>query len=332
MNDISPIQRLIKILQILSSGKRITTKSLQHRFGGNISRRTIQRDLLTLSGAGIPLQYEKIKANENSWWLDRQFRSFFPLPLGMNEYIAIYIIRETLKVFKNTSIEKDANSLFQKIDQLVPNDIFFDFDNDITPLFEDFTVGIYDYSDANEIINDLTEAILQRRKCLTAYYNPYESVEKKFKIEPLRFIYYRGGLYVLVYSRKFDNYLILAIQRIKELKILTEKYPEDHVLDIKEFRSKRFGLFSGKAVQVKLRFSKGVRHQIEGRNWHSSQSFKNKQNGDLILTMNVGITPELISWILGWRHYVKVLKPAKLVKELILNIQQMANNYDQNSK
>jgi predicted DNA-binding transcriptional regulator YafY len=81
MGEFSQIQRLLRILQILSSGRKVTTTELLHRFDGKVSLRTLQRDLLALSEAGIPLISEKTMANENAWTLMSRFRSFIPMPL-----------------------------------------------------------------------------------------------------------------------------------------------------------------------------------------------------------------------------------------------------------
>ena len=93
MGEFSQIQRLLRILQILSSGRKVTTTELLRRFQGGVSLRTLQRDLLALSEAGIPLVSEKTMANENAWSLMSQFRSFIQLPLETNEYLAAHILK-----------------------------------------------------------------------------------------------------------------------------------------------------------------------------------------------------------------------------------------------
>ena len=111
MSDLSQIQRLIRILQILSSGRKITTKELLRRFEDDVSLRTIQRDLLTLSEAGIPVINEKTKANENAWMLISRFRSFIPMPLEINEFLAAHILKANLKIFQKTPFEDEIKSL-----------------------------------------------------------------------------------------------------------------------------------------------------------------------------------------------------------------------------
>ena len=44
--------------------------------------------------------------------------------------------------------------------------------------------------------------------------------------------------------------------------------------------------------------------------------------------MAVGLTPELISWILGWSSYVQVIAPQALQEAVIERIQAMQKVYE----
>jgi len=314
MGEHSQIQRLLRILQILSSGRKVTTTELLQRFERGVSLRTLQRDLLALSEAGIPLISEKTMANENAWSLMSQFRSFIPLPLETNEYLAAHILKANLKVFQKTPFEKEIQSLIDKINQIVPEEVFLETESGkAQELFENYSAGNFDYSPHGETINKLITAILHGNVCEVTYQNPYANEEKTYPIEPVRLVYYNGGLYVIVYFRKYEKFRLLAIQRIKELDLKDEKYSKDHNFDSDLFWKNKFGLFSADQVDVKLQFSKEIRHHIEGRIWHHSQAVNDTQNGDLTLEMKVGISPELISWLLGWHQYVTVQSPEELI-------------------
>ena len=137
MDELSQIQRMLRILQILSSGRKVTTKELRHRFDGAVTLRTLQRDLLALSESGIPLISEKTMANENAWTLMSRFRSFIPLPLETNEYLAAHILKANLKIFQKTPFEKEIQSLIDKIDQIVPEEVFLETESGkVQDLFE----------------------------------------------------------------------------------------------------------------------------------------------------------------------------------------------------
>ena len=314
MGEFSQIQRLLRILQILSSGRKVTTTELLHRFDGRVSLRTLQRDLLALSEAGIPLISEKTMANENAWTLMSRFRSFIPMPLETNEYLAAHILKANLKIFQKTPFEKEIQSLIDKIDQIVPEEVFLETESGkAQDLFENYSTGSFDYSPHGETINSLISAILHRNNCKVTYHNPYSGIEKSYPIEPEKLVYYNGGLYLIAYLRKYEKFRLLAIQRIKKLDLKEDWFPKDHHFDPDLFWKNKFGLFSADPVDVKLQFSKEIRHHIEGRSWHHSQEIEIDKDGDIILSMEVGLSPELISWIMGWSNHIHVLSPAELI-------------------
>jgi len=328
MPDQTQIERILRIIQILSAGTKLTTSTLISRFEHDVSLRTLQRDFQRIQAAGIPLRSRKTKANENEWFLESAFRSFLPRTLGLNEYLASYILRENLKVFRNTNFSNEIDSLLDKIEQIVPDEVFLKTEEiDPNQIYENYSAGMYDYSELNGIIEDLIKAILERKNCFIRYYNANEDKHKGFYIEPHRLVYYSGGLYVIGYIRQFDNFILLAIQRIHKLKVQDDRFSDDPKFNAQEFWDGKFGLFSAEAQPVKLKFEQSIRHHIEGRIWHPSQKIEINKKGNLVLEMKVGLTPELISWILGWSNYVRVVTPSELQDAVIERIQAMQNVY-----
>ena len=316
---------MIRILQILTNRRNVTTKEIRSLLGDSISLRTIQRDLLTLSGAGVPLVNDKISANENIWSLMPHFRNFIPIPLETNEILALQMLKANLTIFKDTAIEKDAEKLVEKIEQIVPSNVFLESENLPFPdIFENFSAAQFDYSAHNETIANLIQAITERKRCLVWYHSDKKST---FYIEPEKLIAYNGGLYAIVFLRRPEDFIFLAIQRIEKLKILDDVFPDDHPFDQKEFMKNRFGLFSGEPVEIKLKFDKQIAIHIEGKHWHPSQQMKRYKNGDLAMTLKTGITPELVSWILGWHKFVKIIKPQELIDEVLENLEKTLGKY-----
>jgi len=314
MNDYTQIERLVRILQILSSGQKITTKKLLDRFERQISLRTIQRDLIALGEAGIPLVSEKISANENVWYISSRFRSFVPIPLNTSEYLAAHILRSNLKIFRKTPLDTEIKSLVNKIDQLVPDDIFLDLDRKKAwDLFENYSAGLFDYGPFGEIIDDLVSSILNSERCYVKYRSAGAEEFSNFYIEPEKLVYYNGGLYIIAFMRHYKRFILLSIQRIRKLKLSGKKFVRDHPFNPEQFWSSRFGLFPGEREEVILVFSSDVADYIDGRTWHSSQEMKRYNSGDLKLKMKVALSPELVSWIMSWHRYVKVQKPTALV-------------------
>ena len=328
MSELSQIQRMIKILQILSIGRKVTTKELRRRFDETVSLRTLQRDMLALSDSGVPLVSEKLTANENTWYLMDHFKQFIPIPLEMNEYLAMEMLKANLSILKNTSIENDVEKLTKKIEQILPDELFLQATTaKFSNLLTNYSMGKYDYSGKNDIINKLIEAITKRRKCLVTYDSANTQKENKFYIEPEKLLSYHSGLYLIFYVRTQNEFWILALHRILDLEVFDDVFPNDHPFDEEDFVKNRFGLFSGKQEKIKLKFDKSIRHYIEHNHWHATQKFSNDKKGNLILEMETAATPELISWILGWNKNVQVMKPKGLVEEIRKNLVETLAKY-----
>ena len=328
MPENSQIHRLLRILQILSLGQKLSTSSLLDKFENKISRRTLQRDFIALSEAGIPIYSEKLQGNENIWYLDTRFKNFIPIPIGINEYLAAHTLKENLKIFRNTALEEDITSLFSKIEQIVPSNVFLDSRKGLAEsYFEQYSAGLFDYRPYNEIIESIIKAIIERKICKVSYFKPSSDSIKSYNIEPVKIVNYNGGLYTIAFIQRHHSYIMLAVQRIQSITILDKPQGQNHTFNEDEFWQGKFGLFPGEQKEVKLQFSKSIKHHLEGRLWHASQSFNHEDDGSLILTMNVGLSPELITWVSGWQEEVKVLKPLKLRKLIIDHLEKTIKLY-----
>lgn len=74
-----------------------------------------------------------------------------------------------------------------------------------------------------------------------------------------------------------------------------------------------FGLFfEAKPERLVVEFTGIIATWIAERQWHASQQIEQSEKG-VILTMEVGITPELEQWILSFGEHARVIEPARLV-------------------
>ena len=314
MPDMPQIQRLLRILPWFESGQRLTTLEIIERFQSRYEEvmplRTVQRDLNAISAAGIPLQVEKVSRNQNAWWLDTRARHFLPTFLLTNEYLAALILKANLTVFKSTSFQKEIDSLLQKISQLVPDEVFdaqesFD-------IFDQYAVGEFDYSGLKINIETIFQAIRERRPCEVTYQGLSSNKPLTYVVTPARMFQYGGALYLVAYTHLHKTFLSLKLSRLHNLRMTDEVDRVMPAFDLKTFREGRFGLFPGEKIEkVVLQFDQDAAPHIIGRQWHPSQKIEEKDSGTVTLTMKVGITPELESWILGWMPMVKIIQPKK---------------------
>ena len=86
--------------------------------------------------------------------------------------------------------------------------------------------------------------------------------------------------------------------------------------DFDAYIGESFGVIAEKAVRVCIRFDRRWAEYVQERTWHESQKFKKCRGGGIELTMEVGSTPDLRTWILSFGSGAEVLEPKALRDEV----------------
>jgi len=318
-SGINRIERMVEILGLFSRGKKFTTGQLQVRLDQKVGIRLIQRDLKELEAAGVQFVREKGLGNERVWSINSKFRTDIRFPIGKDEYFSALFLKDALKVLKGTAIEDAANNLSEQLDSLLPDELLDEIgDFKESNIFENVERGCYDYSGFGDVIEDLIHAILNHKCCSVKYLRGSTGKESTYQIEPRKILQYDGALYVAAYQREEEKFIPLAIHRIKELRVLDDVFSRTPEYDSSKFRKGRFGIFGADKLElVELKFDAGIVYHIKNRIWDESQEVSYDAEGNLILKMEIGITPELVSWILGWGKYITILSPIELKNNLI---------------
>ena len=261
--------------------------------------------------SGIPINVEKGTGNENHWILSREALGFIPSYLKSEEYLTALVLAGHLKVFRGTTIEAEIGSLLKKLEQIVPANLLYQSTG--LQVYEDTTVGEFDYAAMTIDLGGLLKAILEKRICRVLYRSPRKPRPKTYRVTPVRLFRYEGSLYINAYSLTRKVFIQLKVDRMKKFQVLEERHHALPKFDPEVYREKTFGLYrAAEASQVTLRFDKQIAPHIEGRVWHAGQEMAKQKDGSLVLTMGVGLTPELENWILGWVPHVRILEPGDL--------------------
>lgn len=82
--------------------------------------------------------------------------------------------------------------------------------------------------------------------------------------------------------------------------------------DAEAYLADAWGLVRGDRVTVRILFAVSVAHYIREWLWHRSQTFRDRPDGRLELTLEVADTIEIRRWVLGFGGDAEVLEPASL--------------------
>ncbi|BFN38321.1 helix-turn-helix transcriptional regulator [Fidelibacter multiformis] len=315
MPDVSQKKRLIRILELLSSGKAVSAAVLKKEFGDSVTVRTLQRDLQDIADI-LPLDNRTVRGREQEFVLPRYYRGMILPVIHQNEMLAFHYLKSFIKTLKTSAIAKDIEALEKKLETLVPGDVILPSTCTDEELVYDQNKGYFDYSDYDHILNRVIQAIGDKAWIDMDYFPVDADKSRTLTIFPHRIYTYRGSLYMLATVYHYEKPVSFLVHYIKAISKSEKKTGTRPSFSPEDFTVSRFGVFSGEPEHVKINISKDIRRHFIGRIWHESQTLTENHDGSLTLTLDVPIVPDFISWILSWGVGMKVLEPEGLVKKM----------------
>lgn len=310
---------------------KITARDLKEKLDVedfNVSKRTVERDLLDLSLA-FPLALDdREKPYGWSWQKDAPA---FDLPgLGNNEALTMMMVEQHLSTllpattmdvlapyFKAarqhlTAIPKGQHvrSWLNKVRTVPPNQPL------VAPRIKP------------NVQRAVSEALLADQQLQIQYHRRGDTRPVEYRIHPLALIQ-RGGL-VYLYVRIFDyeDTKTLALHRIESATMLGESthYPAGFNID-DEVAKGRFGFGNGNMICLKARFSRERGEHLFETPLSKDQAIEEQEDGDLLVTAPVADTSQIRWWLLALGDGVEVIEPPTLRTEIMEMIRRMARNY-----
>jgi len=327
-------KQLIKMLKALELLSKPTGASIQNMAKElSIDVRSVYRMLDSMQDMGFPIWDEKIPMDKKKQWkIEDSFLLKLPnikIPdfnLTYIEIIILYMLKNESSFFKNTEIEKYIKSAFFKINQSIPS-VTKKLLDKINGLFITKTLPSKSYIGKEKIIQELIEFMIKSESCLLKYNSFYDNELKSMEIDPLHFFENKGGLYIIVRKTGLNDIRILAVERIIDIEGINISFDYPKNLNPKKFLDSSFDLITGKQFHVQIWFSKKIARYIKERNWSCTQEIKNNEDGSIIISMQTSGWVDIKSWILSYGSSATVLKPQKLIDEIITEAKNIMNNY-----
>lgn len=238
------------------------------------------------------------------------------LNLSIPEIIALYFLKGHAKLSKGTGIEAEINRAFAKLDVFVPEGFGARLER-VRTIVCSASQFAKDYAGKDDLIEDLTDAVLQQRTCLVEYHSFTEDTVKRFQIDPLRFFEKNGGLYIFVRATKYGDIIILAVERIKSLEMTDTIFNDPSDFDPDALLEAAFGLYYDDPVTVKVRFPGHQARYVKERRWAQKQKITEAPDGSVILTMTTSGWYDVKRWVLSFGPNAELLEPADLRMEIM---------------
>jgi predicted DNA-binding transcriptional regulator YafY len=135
---------------------------------------------------------------------------------------------------------------------------------------------------------------------------------------------------VTAYDHQREEVRIFKIDRIEVATLLDETYTIPAQFSLAQYRGAAFGVLRGyatEAVEIALLFDEeSGRWAVEERR-DERMTFERQADGSVLVRLTVGITPELVRWVLWYGPHCRVLAPNALREQVRALAEQMAALY-----
>lgn len=295
------LARLFEIVQILLTEKKVTAEKLARHF--EVSKRTIYRDIETLTLAQIPVYSEKGRYGGigliKNFTIDKSF-------LSQNEQNEILFALQSLNAVqysKNNITLTKLNSIFnRKADDWIEVDFSRYGEND-SILFE-----------------KIKNSILEKKVIKFIYFNT-KGKKSKRTVEPLKLWFKEKAWYLFAYCRKKKDIRQFKIARIKNLELTCEHFERE----LKKEDWKNQNNVNGKGTKIVIEVDKSQAYRVYDEFFE--ENIAKKENGNFEITIEIFENEWLYGYLLSFGEHLKVLKPARIREILVKKVERMRENY-----
>ncbi len=294
------IDRLFQIVYILMDKKKTTAKELAATF--DVSRRTIYRDIDTLSLAGIPLYTTKGKGGGiyimDQFVIDKSI-------LTKEEQNHLLFGLETLQ-HTGYEVVEDAlgklRHLFYKHDQ--------------SWIDVDFSNWRQDEEELTKF--NLLKTALLSSKVLTFSYIDANGKKSTRKVYPLKLAFKTRFWYLNGFDPSKEDNRLFKVSRIHHLQVLEETFQRD------AYQVKNFIPYDRENIHLKLLIESDMHHRVYDEiPYHAIESTEQ----GLLVSLEIPEDEWLYNYLFSYGSHIKIIEPPYLKDILLEKALQLADHY-----
>ena len=301
------VDRLFRIIFLLMNGSCTTAKDLAHHC--SVSVRTIQRDLDTLSLAGLPVCSSRGYGGGvgllKEFTLDKTF-------LTEQEQADIL---HGLQALQGTGYSGGAESFhkFAAIFRKKAADCWLRVD------FSSWCASGFD----REKFARLKEAILNKKVIEFTYFSSENRISERIA-EPLCLLFRERAWYVCMFDRKKNREIVLRASRIRDLRVTAESF--ERVMREDPMATPDYST-SYELQRVVLRVASECAFRVFDE--FPEQDIHPQADGTFLIDEPMPINQWLIGYLLSFADGIEVIEPLTLRNTLKEKIRSMQEKYDE---
>ena len=306
-------QKFVRILSDLQRQGGVRADELVDRYG--LDDRTLRRYLADLKDIDVPVTDDG-RGADRVLSVDPSFGRK-GVQLSLLEMVSLHFGRSLFRFLEGTGFAEDMDDALERISTWsggagAPAGEVADLDRKFVAVPEHRK----DHTRDADTLDEILTALL-RQNPAEAMYARVGGALRTYRLHPYTLAHWRQGLYLYALDVDANVIKTYAVDRFRAFKRMRGEvftYPED--FDPEGLVADCFGIIGGTLETIELRFNRQTAPYVRERIWHDSQVAEPLASGELDLTMRVGISPELESWLLSFGPGVQVISPAPLAARL----------------
>jgi predicted DNA-binding transcriptional regulator YafY len=296
--------------------------------GYSVGKRTVERDLHSLSGIFPLLVDERSKPFGWSWDKDA---SAFDLPgISLSECLTLLMAREHLAAVMPSSTVSQMGSYFrlaeQKLKTLEGHSGMAGWLGKvrIVPATQPLIAPQVDA----QVLATVQQGLLENKQCQIDYKKRDAGDPDTYPIHPLGLIQRGQVLYLACTIKTYADIRLLVLHRIQEATLLDEASVRPNGFDLDQYvASGAFGWGSTKTISLVAAFSPEAGSHLQETPLSEDQRIIYLPDGRLQVTATVLETQQLLWWLLGFGDGVEVIAPLELRGQIMDKIQRLSDRY-----
>lgn len=310
----------------------ITASQLVERMdeaGFPVSKRTIERDLVDLSGQFGLACDEAVKPYQ-WYWLPGKAHDFGSVELtdALSLNLAEHTLRRMLPASLISSLEPRFEQARKKLSSLE--------DHPMVRLRDKLRYVPTSLQQHPPVIQSkhfeaVQQALIDERQ-IEVSYAPFQQNPKPLRLHPLSLVLRGQVPYLLATTFEYEDVLLYAVHRFESVEVTTQaiRVPEDYSVDA-QLAAGLLNFGAGDRIQLKARLSEELATYLAECPLSEDQRTRYR-NGRWELSATLRDSWELHFWILSQGAGIEVLRPTGLRRLIRDRLADALNNYNQGNK
>ena len=303
------IDRLLEIITILLNKDTVSSKNLAEHF--KVSVRTIQRDMVSISLAGIPIYSAEGKNGGYAILPDYKVNSQIMKP--EEQQILVKALESLATSYSNESLAELTKKYNALIDKQKAKKVFWDF-------------GVTKENHTVQRLNAELEKAISENRIVKFRYRNAKGKESVKTVQPLAIHYKWYAWYLFCWSLSGKDYRTCKVARIQELELTEDISDIDHG-DIEALMKESEKEYYQTCSSIELHFAKETIDLM--KEYFPDCNIELVQDNEYRLFLNVPQNERL--WkalLLSFGDKITVVSPIEYKEELIQTAKKFLCNYD----